>query len=78
MEEFLHLGLTGFGYQVHSSIVALYILHYGNEAQRQRWLPKLATGEMVGAIAMTEPHTGSATRKARDSSNRCSDCPRNG
>ena len=57
MEEFLRLGLTGFGYQVHSSIVAPYILRYGNEEQRQRWLlPKMATGELVGAIAMTELH----------------------
>ena len=65
MEEFLRLGLTGFGYQVHSSIVAPYILHYGDEAQRQRWLPKMATGELVGAIAMTEPHTGSDLQSVR-------------
>ena len=65
MEEFLRQGLTGFGYQVHSSIVAPYILRYGNEAQRQRWLPKMATGEMVGAIAMTEPHTGSDLQNVR-------------
>lgn len=44
---------------VHSDIVAPYILHLGSEAQKQRWLPKMVTGEVVGAIAMTEPGAGS-------------------
>src|ERR687888_1768136 len=52
-------GLDCFGAPLHSGIVAPYILHYGSEEQKQRWLPKLATGEYVGAIAMTEPGTGS-------------------
>ncbi len=51
--------LSGFGGGLHSAIVAPYILHYGNEAQKQRWLPKMASGDLVGAIAMTEPGTGS-------------------
>ncbi|MEM7002823.1 MAG: acyl-CoA dehydrogenase family protein [Pseudomonadota bacterium] len=58
-EEQLRAGINGFGNQVHSQIVAPYIWHYGNEEQRQRWLPRMASGEMVGAIAMTEPNTGS-------------------
>lgn len=59
MEAQNRLGLGGFGNQVHSTIVAPYIRHYGSEEQKQRWLPKMASGEMVGAIAMTEPDTGS-------------------
>lgn len=58
-EELGKAGLTGFGNSVHSGIVAPYILHYGTEEQKQNWLPKMANGEMIGAIAMTEPGTGS-------------------
>ena len=58
-EAQLSLGLGAFGTQVHSVIVAPYILTFGTEEQRKRWLPRLATGELVGAIAMTEPGTGS-------------------
>ncbi len=52
-------GIDGFGIGLHNAIVSPYILHYGSEEQKQRWLPKLATGELVCAIAMTEPGTGS-------------------
>ncbi len=65
MEEFIRRGLAGWGNQVHSSIVAPYILHYGNEEQRRRWLPGMASGELVGAIAMTEPNTGSDLQSVR-------------
>jgi alkylation response protein AidB-like acyl-CoA dehydrogenase len=58
-EEQARIGDTGFGNMVHSGIVAHYLLAYGTEAQKQRWLPKMASGEMVGAIAMTEPGAGS-------------------
>ncbi|MEL6828477.1 MAG: acyl-CoA dehydrogenase family protein, partial [Pseudomonadota bacterium] len=46
-------GIDGFGITLHNAIVAPYIQHYGSEEQKQKWLPKLATGELVCAIAMT-------------------------
>ena len=58
-EELARGGFSGIGYGLHSEIVAPYILHYGTEAQKQKHLPKLASGEMVGAIAMSEPAAGS-------------------
>lgn len=59
MEELARGGFTGVGFGLHSEIVAPYILHYGTEEQKRRYLPKLASGEMVGAIAMSEPAAGS-------------------
>lgn len=59
MEELARGGYTGIGFGLHSEIVAPYILHYGTEEQKKRYLPKLASGEMVGAIAMSEPAAGS-------------------
>jgi acyl-CoA dehydrogenase len=71
IEEQARAGDTAFGNAIHSSIVAPYILHYGSEEQRRRWLPGLAGGELVGSLAMTEPGTGSdvaavQTRARRD------------
>ncbi|QBM17968.1 acyl-CoA dehydrogenase [Marinobacter sp. JH2] len=59
MEEISKAGLSGIGWTLHSDIVAPYILNYGSEEQKQKYLPKLASGEMIGAIAMTEPGAGS-------------------
>ncbi len=59
MEQLAKKGVDGFGISLHNAIVAPYIFHYGSEEQKQRWLPRLATGELVGAIAMTEPGAGS-------------------
>ncbi len=59
MEELARGGYSGIGYGLHSEIVAPYILHYGTDEQKKKYLPKLASGEMVGAIAMSEPAAGS-------------------
>jgi len=57
-------GDTGFGLHVHN-IAIHYILAFGTEDQRQRWLPRLATGELRGGICMTEPGTGSDLQAIR-------------
>jgi len=54
-----HTGADGFGLPLHNVVATPYILHYGSEEQKRRWLPRLATGELVAAIAMTEPAAGS-------------------
>ena len=58
VEEMGRRGITSFGHMVHS-ILAHYVLNYGSEAQKLDWLPRMASGELVGAIAMTEPGAGS-------------------
>ena len=64
-EELARVGATGPGFALHSEIVAPYILHYGSEDQKRDWLPKMATGEVIGAIAMTEPAAGSDLQRIR-------------
>jgi acyl-CoA dehydrogenase len=63
--QFSLAGFDAFGAPLHSGIVAPYILRYGTEEQKKRWLPKLASGELVGAIAMSEPGTGSDLQGVR-------------
>lgn len=58
-EELAYAGASGPGIGVHNDIVAPYILHHGSEEQKRRWLPKMASGECITAVAMTEPDTGS-------------------
>ncbi len=70
-EEQVRAGAPSLGTSVHSTIVAHYVNSYGTEAQKRTWLPQLASGELVGAVAMTEPGTGSdlqavKTRAIRD------------
>ncbi|MCB0924171.1 MAG: acyl-CoA dehydrogenase family protein [Mycobacterium sp.] len=73
LEEQGRVADDAWAYCVHSTIVAHYILAYGNETQKRHWLPKLASGEMVGAIAMTEPGTGSDLQSIRTSARRDGD-----
>ena len=65
IEEQSYLGLSGPGFSTHSDIVAPYILNYGTEEQKRRWLPAMALGDMIGAIVLTEPGAGSDLRSIR-------------
>ncbi len=57
--------VDGFGVTLHNAIVTPYILHFGTEEQKRKWLPRCASGELVTAIAMTEPGTGSDLQSIR-------------
>jgi alkylation response protein AidB-like acyl-CoA dehydrogenase len=59
MEEISRANANGLGFGLHSEIVAPYILSYGSDAQKQHYLPKMASGELISAIAMSEPAAGS-------------------
>jgi acyl-CoA dehydrogenase len=65
LEELGLAGASGPFFNLHSDIVAPYILRYGSAAQKQRWLPGMASGEVIGAIAMTEPSGGSDLQRIR-------------
>ncbi len=65
MEELCRIGFGDFAISMHSGIVAPYIYHLGTDEQRDRWLPAMARGERVGALAMSEPGTGSDLRAIR-------------
>jgi acyl-CoA dehydrogenase len=65
IEEVARAGASGIGFGLHSDIVAPYILAYGSEEQKRRWLPPMARGEVIGAIAMTEPGAGSDLQAVR-------------
>jgi long-chain-acyl-CoA dehydrogenase len=58
-EEQAYANTTGPGFFLHSEIVAPYLMHYGSEEQKQRYLPMMVSGEIITAIAMTEPGAGS-------------------
>ena len=65
MEELARVGASGPGFTLHSDIVAPYILAYGTEEQRRRYLPRMAKGEVISAIAMSEPGAGSDLQGVR-------------
>jgi alkylation response protein AidB-like acyl-CoA dehydrogenase len=71
IEEITRANITGPGFMVHSEMVAPYILAWGDETLKQKWLPRMVTGEVIGALGMTEPGAGSdvkniKTRAVRD------------
>jgi acyl-CoA dehydrogenase len=71
-EELAGAGDVSFGLHVHA-IVANYLLNQGTEAQKKKYLPKLASGEMIAAIAMSEPGAGSDLKNIRTTAARDSD-----
>ncbi|MBK5541831.1 acyl-CoA dehydrogenase family protein [Pseudomonas sp. TH07] len=65
IEELARANATAVGFTTHSEIVAPYIVAYGSEKQKQRWLPRMVSGELIGVIAMSEPGIGSDLRSMR-------------
>ncbi len=73
IEELARANATAVGFTTHSEICAPYILAYANEEQKQRWLPRMASGEAICAVAMTEPSIGSDLRSLRTTATRDGD-----
>lgn len=67
IEELSGLGADSPGISMHSDIVIPYIEHYGSEALKQKYLPKMVTGEIIGSLGMTEPGAGSDLQAIRTS-----------
>jgi acyl-CoA dehydrogenase len=65
VEEMARAGATGPTFYLHSEIVAPYLVHYGTEEQKQAWLPRMARGEAIAALGMTEPQSGSDVQNIR-------------
>ncbi len=65
IEEFAAAGATGPTFYLHSDIVAPYLLEFGSETQKQHWLPRMARGEVIGALGMSEPAGGSDVQAMR-------------
>jgi acyl-CoA dehydrogenase len=69
-EEIAKRGLGDFAISLHNAIVAPYIVNYGSEEQKKNWLPRMASGELVSAIAMSEPGAGSDLQGVRTTARR--------
>jgi len=69
-QEMARAGGGGPAFAVHSEVAAPYVLKYGTEAQKRKWLPKAVRGEAIFAIAMTEPHAGSDLQAIRTTARR--------
>ncbi|MGD9603861.1 MAG: acyl-CoA dehydrogenase family protein [Gammaproteobacteria bacterium] len=73
LEEFAYAGATGPTFSLHSDIVAPYLVAFGNESQKQRWLPPMARGDVIGALGMSEPSGGSDVQAIRTQARRDGD-----
>jgi alkylation response protein AidB-like acyl-CoA dehydrogenase len=65
IEELARVNATAVGFTTHSEIVANYIVAYGNDEQKQRWLPGMVSGEIIGVLGLSEPSIGSDLRAMR-------------
>lgn len=66
-EELGYAGVTGPGFAVHSDMAANYILNFGNDEQKAKWLPKMASGECIAALGLSEPGAGSDLKAIKTS-----------
>ena len=73
VEEMGRSGYAGVAFHLHSDIVAPYLYHYGTEAQKKKWLPQLVSGEVISAVAMSEPAAGSDLQGMKTSARRDGD-----
>ena len=73
IEELGKQGISGPGFFLHSDIVAPYLLKYGTESQKMEYLPKMASGEIITAIGMTEPNCGSDLKALQTTAQDCGD-----
>ncbi|NUT37374.1 MAG: acyl-CoA dehydrogenase [Hamadaea sp.] len=73
LSEQARSGDTGLGLQVHSGVVAQYLVIHGTEEQKARWLPGMASGDLIGAVAMSEPGAGTDLKNVRTRATRGGD-----
>jgi len=74
IEEIARAGASGVYFSLHTDVVVPYISRYATEQQKQRWLPRMASGDCIGAIAMTEPGAGSDLAGIRTTAVRRGNC----
>lgn len=70
VEEIARVNATGLGFTLHNDVAAPYLLEYGSDAIKRSWLPRMASGEIIAALALTEPGTGSDLKAIRTSARR--------
>lgn len=73
IEELAHANFLGIGFSIHSDMVSPYLLNFGTDAQKNRWLPAMTRGDVIGAIALTEPGAGSDLKAIRTRARRDGD-----